>query len=195
MQRVTSDRRIIKTRRLLQDAMVSLLLEKGYDAITVQDLLDRANVGRSTFYAHYRDKEALLLSGFDEMVAHFQASVVADPQAALSEESLKKVGLLVFQHALENQKVFKALFGGDANGIVLNHARKYFSQLVRSHLENVLVGRAPKIPLEVIVEFGMGALLSLLTWWLNQKTAYSAEQINQYYWGLVEPGVQMALTP
>ena len=65
-------RRILRTRRLLHEALVSLILEKGYADITVQDILDRANVGRSTFYAHFRDKEDLLLSGFDRLVEEFQ---------------------------------------------------------------------------------------------------------------------------
>ncbi len=61
------DRRIQRTRQLLHEALITLILEKGYDAITVQDILERANLGRSTFYAHYQDKEALLLSGFQEL--------------------------------------------------------------------------------------------------------------------------------
>ncbi len=63
------DRRVARTRQLLRDALVSLILERGYDEVTVQDVLDRANLGRSTFYAHYRNKDDLLFSGFEEFAA------------------------------------------------------------------------------------------------------------------------------
>jgi AcrR family transcriptional regulator len=62
------DRRVQRTRALLRDALMSLIAEKGYRAITVQNIIDRANLGRSTFYAHYQDKEDLLLSGMEEHV-------------------------------------------------------------------------------------------------------------------------------
>src|ERR1700757_5499961 len=61
------DRRVRRTRKLLHDAFLALVLEKGYEKTTIQDILDRADVGRSTFYVHFRDKEALLTSSFDGM--------------------------------------------------------------------------------------------------------------------------------
>src|SRR5689334_24059575 len=63
------DRRVRRTRRLLREALLALVAEKGYDRVTVQDVLDRADVGRATFYAHFRDKDDLLVSGFDELRA------------------------------------------------------------------------------------------------------------------------------
>jgi AcrR family transcriptional regulator len=64
----TKDRRIQKTRTLLHEALESLIREKPYDAIVVKEILDRANVGRSTFYTHFRDKDDLLVSGIHDML-------------------------------------------------------------------------------------------------------------------------------
>src|SRR5258707_15719817 len=64
---MAEDRRIRRTRRLLRDGLLALVLEKGYDQITVQDILERADVGRATFYAHFRDKDDLLVSGADDL--------------------------------------------------------------------------------------------------------------------------------
>src|ERR1700739_3920091 len=61
------ERGVRRTRKLLHDAFLELVIEKGYEKTTIQDILDRADVGRSTFYVHYRDKEALLMASFDEM--------------------------------------------------------------------------------------------------------------------------------
>ena len=65
MARTTPDRRVRKTRQLLREALMELTLERGYDHVTIQDILDRADVGRSTFYAHYHDKDDLLVSEFE----------------------------------------------------------------------------------------------------------------------------------
>src|SRR5687767_3562998 len=66
-EKVSGDRRVRRTRRLVQQALVELILEKGYDAVTVTDIIDRADVGRSTFYAHFTDKQDVLFSNLDEL--------------------------------------------------------------------------------------------------------------------------------
>ena len=67
------DRRVQRTRDVLHQALISLMIEKGYEVITVQDIIDRANVGRSTFYAHYVGKQDLLLSGLKNLSKHLAA--------------------------------------------------------------------------------------------------------------------------
>src|SRR5262245_23066722 len=74
------DRRIQRTRDLLHQALISLMIEKGYEVITVQDIIDRANVGRSTFYAHYVGKQDLLVSGLKGLSKH----LLAHQRAALA---------------------------------------------------------------------------------------------------------------
>src|SRR5437660_10085913 len=69
MVKRATDRRVQRTRQLLQDALISMMIEKGYEATTVQDIIDRANVGRATFYAHFADKETLLASRIEDLRA------------------------------------------------------------------------------------------------------------------------------
>ena len=93
-----------RTQRQLRDSLVTLILERGWDAITVRDVCEHADVGRSTFYVHYADKESLLLSGFDEL------------QSALSELAKTTRQPFAFiepllTHALENERIFRAVVG------------------------------------------------------------------------------------
>ena len=74
------DRRVQRTRTLLTRALMELIVEKGYQAITVQDIIDRANLGRSTFYAHFLDKEDLLMSGLEEVVHQLIQGMKSGPQ-------------------------------------------------------------------------------------------------------------------
>ena len=103
------DRRIQRTKKLLWDSLISLILRKGYDQITIQDIIDEANIGRSTFYSHYENKEQLLFSGqphLTEML--FQQG----------EEGTGVSFTTVFRHAWDNKDVAKALFGKQSGHIL-----------------------------------------------------------------------------
>src|ERR1700748_3847821 len=92
------DRRARRTRRNLGDALIALIVERGYDRITVQDVLDRADVGRSTFYAHFRDKDALFTSCFDSVREELREQLAAMPGGAAHADATRPVGV-IFEHA------------------------------------------------------------------------------------------------
>ncbi len=194
MQQKKLDRRIRRTEALLQDALIALILEKGYDAITVQDILERANLGRSTFYAHYRDKEDLLVSGFSRVFDEFRkdyaqsSAAAADPQQAARELSL-----YFFRHTGSHRHLFRALIGRQGGEIILQYARTFLSDIARSYLD---LGRLPSAnrPLvEPLVQYLVSSYLALLTWWLDHDSPFSPEQMNDLYFNLVRPGVKNLL--
>jgi AcrR family transcriptional regulator len=103
------DRRIRRTRELLHRALLSLIKEQGYDRITVQDIIDRADIGRSTFYAHYRDKDDLLLAGFEDI----RSALAAEPQPAVEAKGatgeLLQPLRIVFRHVEGHRHVWQPL--------------------------------------------------------------------------------------
>src|SRR5215218_9787371 len=101
MQEKITDRRIQRTRQLLLDALSALILEKGYEAMTVQDVIDRANIGRSTFYVHFQDKEDLLLKGVETLWSALEQHL---REAVPVEENIWNVSLSMFEHA-ESQRL------------------------------------------------------------------------------------------
>ena len=101
-----TDRRVRRTRKLLRDALLALMAERGYESITVQDILDRANVGRSTFYTHFYDKEDLLLSGLEEIRQIFERS-----NAGAGALACAPLSLGLFRHVLEYEPSYRALIG------------------------------------------------------------------------------------
>src|SRR5688572_7301569 len=114
MQR-SKDRRSVRTRRNLGDALVALILRKGYDAITVQDIIDEADVGRSTFYMHYTGKEDLLRASFETLRAALTDAAVA--QHGPADEPLR-FSLALFEHACAHKHVYRALAGGRGGLVV-----------------------------------------------------------------------------
>jgi AcrR family transcriptional regulator len=173
------DRRVRRTRRILGEALVSLVLEKGYDQITVQDILDRADVGRSTFYAHYRDKDALFLANFDGMREKLLESV--DATAASVDPA--RVASAVFGHAYQNRRVYQAMCGKHGGAMVYRHLHRLVTELLRK-------GSQPAgLPPDVVAEFYAGALLGLLVWWVDHDFRYGPAKLAAMYGELTE-GVQ-----
>ena len=191
MSNKTEDRRIQRTRKLLQEALLELILEKGYDAVTVQDVIDRANVGRSTFYAHFQDKEDLFQSEFDALRSLFEHHLATQPAPDTSPWSLS---LVMFQHAQSNLQLYQALAGKQGGSFALTHLQSYLSALLREHLQQQFSHKknAP-IPPEILAHYLVSSFMAFLTWWLDHNLPYTAERMNDMYRQLTQPGVEAVM--
>ena len=160
------DRRVRRTRKLLQDAFISLVIEKGYEKTTIQDILDRADVGRSTFYVHYRDKEALLTANFDAM--HEQLEHQLDQIAAAGPIDVALPAALLFEHAFRNQRMYRAMCGRQGGALVQRHLRRLIGDVLRKRLRPQLQQVGAEVPADVAAEFYTSAALGLLVWWIDK---------------------------
>jgi AcrR family transcriptional regulator len=178
-----NDRRVRRTRQLLQDALVALILEKGYEAVTVQDILDRANLGRSTFYVHYQSKDDLLRSRLDSLHEALDTHAVG-----------MDITLTFFQHVERDQRLFKALLGKEGGNAMVKEAHQQLAAHMRQHLER-LVPDEKKIPvqLDALVHYLVSAFLALLVWWLDNDLPYSAEHMDEIFKQLTMPGFMAVL--
>ncbi len=187
------DRRIQRTRQLMDDALIELILEKGYDKITVQNIVDQANVGRSTFYAHYLDKDDLMEKSVEMMMEefgpHFSGSNDGDAQDVMIPS------LAFFQHTQTHPQLYKAMLSGRAIEIVVKairdgliaHARAYFEQEERA-------GKRLGVPMEILTTHLAGSLLTLLTWWLDNEMPYPPEQMDEMFQQLTMLGIGRLIT-
>lgn len=165
-----------KTQRALTQALIALVLEKRYDAITIQDLLDRADVGRSTFYTHYRGKDDLLLRSFEGMIAmldaHMDASG-ANGRVAPVRELLAHVG--------EFRRFHQSL----ARSRVLDRQHEARVDCVSRVIERRLAampGPGPgSVPPPVKARALAGAVLALLTWWVDRDHPFSPDQMDRFF--------------
>ena len=190
MNEKTIDRRIQRTRRLLLDALSSLILEKGYEAMTVQDVIDRANVGRSTFYVHFQDKEDLLLRGVETLWAELETHL---RNVRPEEETVWNLSLSMFQHAQDQRPLYKALIGKQGGSVALKHIQKQLYLVVFEHLRLALSKKNANVPPEIVAHHLVNSFISLLTWWLDNNANYSAEQMNNFYRQLVLHGIEVLL--
>ncbi|NTU45466.1 MAG: TetR/AcrR family transcriptional regulator [Chlorobiaceae bacterium] len=194
MKEKKEDRRISRTRRLMHEALMALIVEKGYEAVTVQDILDCADVGRSTFYAHYRDKDELLLSSFEHLRTLFEQQ----QQALLTS---KRTGrdpavnfvLELFRHTGEHHKLYKAIAGKQSGEMILKYFHRYlYNLLIGPHTEMMKQRTTPPVPVEVTTHYLVSSLLSLITWWLDSNMPYSPEKMDEMFRILSTPTLEAA---
>lgn len=191
MAKKITDRRVQRTRRLLHKALMSLILEKKYESITVQEILDRADVGRSTFYMHFQDKDQLLFSGFQYLqgfLESVQAASVAVP--GKSYERIVGFSLAMFEHAHEYRRVNRALLGSGAEVVVRRRIHSVLATIVSREVKLELQSRkrvnSPISP-DLLGHFLVSTYISVLAWWLNSKNPVSPKDINVAYRHLVLP--------
>jgi len=177
----TADRRVARTQGALRDALVALILERGWDETSVQDVCDRANVGRSTFYAHFANKEKLLISGFGELrqALRAQARIPSEPRAP-------DLGFArgLIEHAYENQRLFRAVIGKRSGLVVQRHFRQLLIELVE---DDLTAGGISGSRREAAAHYIAGALFELLTWWVDSRNPIAPHEQEAIFRELTTP--------
>ncbi|MET7770375.1 TetR/AcrR family transcriptional regulator [Nocardia sp. NPDC005366] len=184
-----TDRRVRRTRNLLHQALIGLMLERGYERISVSDILERADVGRSTFYAHFRDKDDLLLVSSTE---YLRASIMAarpdpdDPAAPPLSAPLAPVYTL-FGLAAENPEVYRALLGRKANAVLLRATRGMVAKILAERLTDTfdVDEEALAVPL-TFLSWGIVGLLGMIA---DSDPPLSAADAYRRLEDLVAPGL------
>jgi AcrR family transcriptional regulator len=158
----------------------SLILKKGYEAIAIKDICDAANVGRSTFYAHYTSKDDLKRSGLEplrRLLADRQRQALAAP-GGMGDRSFG-FSLAMFELARDHRDHYQALVGGRGGTVSLGTIRQTLSDLVREELAATVDKNSPDaIPREFVVQYVVGAYMAVLTWWLDGGAKLPPHQVD-----------------
>lgn len=190
----SSDRRVQRTRGVLRQALVDLILERGWDDITIQDICRRAAVGRSTFYTHYADKEDLLLGGFDDLRQMLrEVRGRARPTHAGQTQPSLAFTLPLLEHVRENLRVFRALVGRRSGHVV---EREFRRVVVDVTLEEI--GEMSRVARLTTAGAALGhclagALTGLITWWIDARTPMSPHEVQALFQRHTAPLLAAAL--
>lgn len=183
-----SDRRVRRTRALLHRALIDLIMAKGYGRVTVQDILDQADVGRSTFYSHYAGKDDLLVeSGGDHLRAMIVSASPSSGQPSCEDDPLAPA-LLIFQLAEANRPLYSALIGGSGSSQVVDLAKKMFTELFTDRIRRDRP-ETHDLDVDLTATFLANGLLGVLTWWLDARPDIPAEEIHRRFISLATCGV------
>src|SRR5262245_42938374 len=192
LQRKRKDRRIQKTEALLREALASLIREKAYDSIVVKEILDRANVGRSTFYTHFRDKDELLANTIQEMICSARSTQL--PNAAKPFERIIRFSLSIFEYLEEHRH--QQLRAGDgtidagSRAILHEHLQNVLAELINDDVERFFQGRrksADMMPPAVLVQYVASTFVLVLNWWVETDSPLTPKEVNELFRALVVP--------
>jgi AcrR family transcriptional regulator len=178
------DRRSQRTRTLLGDALVKLIREKDYRTITVSDIVKRANVGRSTFYAHYETKDSLLEDQLERVIQVLSQRIPSQAELPF----FPSLGL--FRHVGEEYELYKSLVWTPGINALMKHMQSSLSQRVEEGLAKS--GRQYDFPPPILANFLVGSFLTLLQWWLESKRIQSPEQMDAIFKKLTLTGIEAA---
>lgn len=174
------DRRVERTTRALGAALIELMLERPFDDITVQDVLDRAEVGRSTFYAHFRNKRDLFLSDYERFLLGLEHWLDRD---APHQRRLAPVAEF-FQHISDAQRLLRALREAGQLELVWDLAAAQFARMIERRFQ--LFGeRRLRLPAAASARFCAGALIETLKWWLDRDARPSPREMDEAYHAMI----------
>jgi len=167
------DRRIERTMTALRDALMALIVEKGYDAISIQDITDRANVARATFYLHFKDKDDLMFSGM-KLIYDQLADAVNQSQDCWEALASAQDFLHVEQYA----DFYAAMLSPRGSMGFLVRVRSYLQSVIEPMLVTLIpAGKTPRVPLSLLSAYCAGAQIGLIWWWVENRLPIPAQDI------------------
>lgn len=190
------DRRVQKTQDLLHGALASLIHEKSYDAIVVKEILARANVGRSTFYSHYRDKDELLDSGIRDMLrAGETASSVRSTGPA---DRILRFSLPILEHIERYRGAHDSPAGARELAVVHEHLERVLVELIADDLRRVRPRRPESehdVPGDLLARHVASTFMLVSSWWVESGKPLDARKVNDLFRALIVPAVTEVLGP
>jgi Transcriptional regulator len=189
----SGDRRVIRTRQMLREALFALIEERGYDALTIQDITERANIGRATFYVHYQDKEQLLLTSVKELLddLRMRCQPLSAVDVLVTQQSLS---VILFQHVSEHASLYRAILSERGAALIITRLRTEMAVHIQQLVLNQLIAVATvSLPVDMLAEYCAASLWSLVGWWLRHDFPLPAEAMGQLYWQLINHGLSSTL--
>jgi AcrR family transcriptional regulator len=181
-----NDPRVLRTKRLLGDAVVRLILTKGYDATTIQDIAQEAGVQRATFYMHYKDKEELVQALVRDLMDDLHAQILALDAPMLSYQRDYDIFLMIFRHAIENADLYRALIKSSGGMSLANYLREY----VAGELLELFSDQALDVPIGVLTAHTTSMKIYMVIWWLEKGMPYPPEAMAGMCARLSQHGIQ-----
>jgi AcrR family transcriptional regulator len=177
-----------KTRALLHEALGSLILEKPYDSISVREILDRANVGRSTFYTHFRDKDELLADSINDMLRSIQPADA--PSSGNWYERVFLFSLAVYEHHDRHRRTREARMGVRGRVILHAHLKKILAESIVADVKQHFKGHLSAtrgMPPDLLGQYLASTCVLVLEWWIESRKPLRAGEVNNLFRALVLP--------
>ena len=184
------DRRQIKPRRAIFEAFEHLLAQQNYSKITVQQIIDAANVGRTTFYAHFGTKDDLLRELCNDLFDHVFADhpeVETSHDFSLSEGDSRTIVAHILYHLRDNGKSLRRLLTGESSEVFLHYFREYLNRLLADCILGKLDESRLDVPKDFLKNHFSGSFVNMVQWWISRGMKESPEELTDYFFAVIRP--------
>lgn len=184
------DRRQKKTRQAIFNAFTALLAEKNYHQISVQDIIDAANIGRTTFYAHFETKDYLLKDLCGELFGHIIDTAMGLPQGQYHchcGSPTDSVFLHLLRHLQENDLNILQLLSSQNNELFLRYFKSNLKKLILSQYADTGLLQKSRLPEDYLVNHISSSFVETVEWWISRKMSEPPEVITEYFLAAIEP--------
>ena len=184
------DRRQQKTREAIFEAFSTLLSSKSYTKITIQEIIDRANVGRSTFYSHFETKDDLLREMCTELFDHvFSEHLDMENTHDFSLASGDPASLIthILYHLRDNRRNVIGILSCESGELFLRFFRQYLNELITRHLLAGVKRKNQIVPEEFLVNHIAGSFVGMVKWWIKNDMRQSPEELAKYFLSVTLP--------
>jgi AcrR family transcriptional regulator len=179
-------RRKIRTRKQLEQATKELLIEKGYDAITIQEIVDRADLGRGTFYLHFQDKEEAVWSMIERGLREEDMFARQLAESQPDGFSLLDSFITIFRQAEINRDLFTVMLGLKGSGALTSRLQDWLAEDLQHQLDAMLPNNVPP---DFAAQLITGGLTRLLAWWLTAPNQHTPEEMAQRFYAALSNGI------
>ena len=173
------DLRIIKTKKILFEALVTLMEQKDFEKIKISDICDQALINRSTFYAHYEDKYDLLLAMINDLKNNLEHELKENKEEDISKNYFMEFLKILINHVDEKRETYNSILKNDKNGIVMDFLIDVSYRDLTSRLKNNNI--ISIIPIDVITKFYIGGIVNVGIDWIKNKNKYTKEELLLYF--------------
>ena len=184
------DRRQLKTRDAIFEAFGNLLAKKGFSNITVQDIIDKANIGRTTFYAHFQTKDQLLKELCIDMFTHvFSDSLSTEDTHDFSRNAGNPHAIIthILYHLLDNKRNILGILTFESGELFYGFFKQFFNEQASKRLISGMGMKEKEIPIDFLINHISSSFVGMVQWWLANKLEQSPEQLSDYFMAVIEP--------
>ena len=178
------DRRQQKTRKAIFEAFEELIATKKYEKITVQDIIDEADIGRTTFYTHFETKDSVLDAICVELFTHIfeeEPHTEADHDFSDGNHSCQEKITHILYHLKENKKRYKKFFNSESSELFWSYFRKWFTKELENEIEEQMSNKKLNVPQELYRDFYVNSFIITVKWWFEEKCQTTPEQVGEYF--------------
>lgn len=183
------DKRTEKTLDSIYEAFTILINTKNYDDITIQDILDKSNVGRSTFYTHFKTKNDLLLKVSEDIFTHvFSHSLQEEKSHDFSKDSIydfKHLITHILYHVRDEKDLIRGILLSNGNNLFLDEFKNHLTKFANSYFNNYPYPKDSPLPLELKKQLLVDGFITILKYWIDDDFKETPEKLTEYFISLI----------